>query len=114
MDLMALAARLTLDMKDYEEGIGKAKESAQSFSEKFGKSISKVGGVVTTVAKLGTAAIGAGSAAVGMLVAQSTNAYSSYEQLSGGVKKLFGDAAKDVEKYASQAYASDVLLRITD
>ena len=106
MDLMALAARLTLDMKDYEEGIGKAKESAQSFSEKFGKSISKVGGVVTTVAKLGTAAIGAGSAAVGMLVAQSTNAYSSYEQLSGGVKKLFGDAAKDVEKYASQAYAT--------
>lgn len=104
MDLMALAARLTLDMKDYEEGIGKAKESAQSFSEKFGKSISKIGGVVTTVAKLGTAAIGAGSAAVGMLVAQSVNAYSSYEQLSGGVKKLFGDAASEVEKYASQAY----------
>ena len=104
MDLMSLAARLTLDMRDYEEAIGKAKESAQSFSEKFSGSISKIGGAVTTVAKAGAAAIGAGSAAVGMLTKQSVSAYSEYEQLSGGVKKLFGDAASDVEKYASQAY----------
>lgn len=33
MDLMNLAARLTLDMKDYEDSIGKATQSAQSFSK---------------------------------------------------------------------------------
>lgn len=104
MDLMSLAARLTLDMRDYEEAMKKAEKSAQSFSDRFGGTISKIGGIVKNVAKAGAVAIGAGSTAVGILTKQSVSAYSQYEQLSGGVKKLFGDAASDVEKYASQAY----------
>lgn len=104
MDLMSLAARLTLDMRDYEEAMKKAEKSAQSFSDRFGGTISKIGGIVKNVAKAGAVAIGAGSTAVGILTKQSVSAYSQYEQLSGGVKKLFGDAASEVEKYASQAY----------
>lgn len=97
MDLMNLAARLTLDMKGYEDGIEKAGKSAQSFSKKFG-------GAIKTVAKVGAVAIGAGAAAVGLLTKQSVSAYASYEQLAGGVKKLFGDASDDVMKFASEAY----------
>lgn len=104
MDLMSLAARLTLDMRDYEEAMKKAEKSAQSFSDRFGGTISKIGGIVKNVAKAGAVAIGAGSTAVGILTKQSVSAYSQYEQLSGGVKKLFGDAASEVEKYANQAY----------
>ena len=104
MDLMSLAARLTLDMRDYEEAMKKAEKSAQSFSDRFGGSISKIGGIVKNVAKAGAVAIGAGSTVVGILTKQSVSAYSQYEQLSGGVKKLFGDAASKVEKYANQAY----------
>lgn len=104
MDLMNLAARLTLDMKDYEDGLGKADKSAQSFSKKFGGAIGKVGGAIKTVAKVGAVAIGAGAAAVGLLTKQSVSAYASYEQLAGGVKKLFGDASDDVMKFASEAY----------
>lgn len=97
MDLMNLAARLTLDMKDYENGIGKASQSAQSFSKKFG-------GALKTVAKFSAAAIGAGAVAIGMLTKQSVSAYAEYEQLAGGVKKLFGSAAEDVMKFANEAY----------
>ena len=49
MDLMNLAARLTLDMKDYEDSIGKATQSAQSFSKNFGGAIGKVGGAIKTL-----------------------------------------------------------------
>lgn len=104
MDLMNLAARLTLDMKDYEDGLGKADQSAQSFSKKFGGAIGKVGGAIKTVAKVGAVAIGAGATAVGFLTKQSVSAYAEYEQLAGGVKKLFGDASDDVMKFASEAY----------
>ena len=104
MDLMNLAARLTLDMKDYEDSIGKATQSAQSFSKNFGGAIGKVGGAIKTVAKVGAVAIGAGATAVGFLTKQSVSAYAEYEQLAGGVKKLFGDASDDVMKFANEAY----------
>lgn len=104
MDLMNLAARLTLDMKDYEDAIGKAGKSAQSFSKNFGGAIGKVGGAIKTVAKVGAVAIGAGATAVGFLTKQAVDGYAQYEQLSGGVKKLFGDAADDVMKFANEAY----------
>lgn len=104
MDLMNLAARLTLDMKDYEDSIGKATQSAQSFSKNFGGAIGKVGGAIKTVAKVGAVAIGAGATAVGFLTKQAVNGYAEYEQLAGGVKKLFGSAADDVMRFANDAY----------
>ena len=58
-------------------------------------------GKVGSVALKGTAvAIGAATTAVGGLVAASTKAYSSYEQLVGGVNTLFGAGDKSLEEYA--------------
>ena len=104
MDLMNLAARLTLDMRDYESGLDKADKSANSFAGKFGSALGKAGGAVTTLGKVSAAAIGAGAGALGLLTKQSTGAYSQYEQLAGGVKKLFGDASSVVMENASKAY----------
>lgn len=104
MDLMNLAARLTLDMRDYEDALGKAGKSAQSFSKTFSGSLSRIGGAIKTVAKVGAVAIGAGAAAIGVLTKQSVSAYAEYEQLAGGVKKLFGDASDDIMRFASEAY----------
>lgn len=104
MDLMNLAARLTLDMRDYESGLDKADKSADSFAGKFRSALGKAGGAVTTLGKTGAAAIGAGAAAVGVLTKQAVDGYSNYEQLSGGVKKLFGDAYDSVMQNASEAY----------
>lgn len=104
MDLLALVARLTLDKSEYEKGLNDAESDASSAGNHFQKAFSGVGKVVGTAAKAGAAAIGAGSAAVGVLTKQAVDGYSNYEQLSGGVKKLFGDAYESVMQNASEAY----------
>lgn len=104
MDLLALTARLTLDKSQYEQGLSEAESEASSAGGRFGKIMGGIGKTVGTVAKIGAAGISAGSAVVGALTKQSVDAYSNYEQLSGGVQKLFGDAYGTVMNFASEAY----------
>lgn len=63
---------------------------------------------LSNAAKVGAAAMAAVSAAaVGGAVAigkQALDAYASYEQLAGGVEKLFGDASETVMRNAQAAY----------
>lgn len=101
MDLFDLVAKITLDSSEYEKGIQGAGEGASALSSKwatFGKVAAGVG--AATVAAVGAAAVG-----VGKLTKASIDAYSNYEQLAGGVKKLFGkEASAEVMRYASEAY----------
>ena len=97
MELMKLFATLTLDKSGYESGLNDAEKNATSFGSKLK---SAFGGVV----KATTAGIAAGSTVVGAITKQSVEAYASYEQLAGGVKKLFGDANDIVMKNAAEAY----------
>lgn len=50
------------------------------------------------------AGIGAAAGAIGGLVYKATMAYADFEQLTGGVEKLFGEASDSVMKYANDAY----------
>lgn len=61
------------------------------------------GGVAAAGAAIAgaAAAAGAGVAAIGK---QALDSYASYEQLSGGVEKLFGDASDAVARNAQEAY----------
>lgn len=68
-------------------------------SSGIGDAVSKAG----KVAAAAFAAVGAGAVAAGKIALDS---YSDYEQLSGGIKKIFVDAAGQVRRYASQAYVS--------
>lgn len=104
MDLLALVARLTLDKSGYEQGLSEAESKASSTGGKLGKILGSVGKAAGTIAKVTAAGIAAGSAVIGVLAKQSVSAYASYEQLAGGVKKLFGDANDIVMKNASEAY----------
>ena len=105
MDLFDLVATLTLDTSQYEkkmdEAEGKAEKAASESSgkwAKFGKA-AKVAGVATA------AAVGAAAAGIGALTKKSVEAYAEYEQLAGGVKKLFGEeASADLMRYANEAY----------
>ena len=97
MELMKLFATLTLDKSGYESGLRDAEGQASSLGSKLK---SAFGGVV----KATTAGIAAGTAAIGAIAKQSVDAYASYEQLAGGVKKLFGDANDIVMKNAAEAY----------
>lgn len=48
------------------------------------------------------AGVGATSAAIAALGVQSVKSYAEYEQLVGGVKKLYGNMGQSVEEYAAQ------------
>ena len=61
----------------------------------------KVGGILSSAAKIGA---GAFTAATTAIVGQATKAYSDYQQLTGGVAKLYGDSAGVVEANAKQAF----------
>ena len=89
-DFMKLKATLSLDSDQYEKGMSKSERLAKGFGKAF---------------KVGAVAIGAAATAVGVLVKKSVDAYGEYEQLAGGVKKLFGEeASAEVMKYANDAY----------
>ena len=85
-----------------------------NISKQFGSSID--GAVKSAVGKFGSLAATAGKVAAGASAAVATglgaigkmalDSYASYEQLSGGVDKLYGDAADKLRGYAQQAYAT--------
>ncbi len=84
MDLLDLRAVLTLDSSKFENGIGKVKSG------------------FATAAKIGIAAVGTATTAVGVLTSKSVSAYGEYEQLLGGVQKLYGNMGMSLEEYAKQ------------
>lgn len=88
-DFMKLKASLSLDSDQYEKGLSRSEKLAKGFGKAF---------------KVSAVAIGAAASAVGVLVKKSIDAYGEYEQLAGGIKKLYGEATDDMMEYASKAY----------
>ena len=93
MNVFDLAARITLDTSDYEQGLDDASKKSSSLA-------SKIGSGLKTAAKVGAAALTAASTAIGVLTKQSIENYANYEQLAGGVETLFGAGGKSIEEYA--------------
>lgn len=65
---------------------------------------SKLSSFAGSAAKLTTGAMAAATTAVAGLVASSVKAYAEYEQLVGGVDKIFEKSSKKVQEYAANAY----------
>ena len=99
MNVFELFAKIDADTSGFESGLSKAKD--------LGKNV--LGGI-GNIAKVGfgaaTAAVAAGTAAVGAFGAQAVKSYANYEQLVGGVDKLYGTASKKLQEYADKAYLS--------
>lgn len=93
MDIFDLAARITLDTAEYEQGVKNASNQASGFGSSW-KSAAVVAGAAFT-------AIVAG---IGSLVKSTVSAYAENEQLIGGVKTLFQGSAEKVKEYAANAY----------
>lgn len=68
----------------------------------------KLSGALGGALKMGGAAIAAGMAAATTAVVsfgkEAVSSYAEYEQLAGGVEKLYGTAADQIKKYADEAY----------
>ena len=93
MDVFDLSAKLSLDSSQYDKGLSRARGDAKS----FGASFRQVGGMMAK-------GIAAGTAAIGALSAKAVASYANYEQLAGGVKKLYQNASNAVMKNAQEAY----------
>lgn len=82
------------DSSKYEAAVARLGSATQSA---FG-AIGSVAGAALKVAAAGAAAAAGGVAWMGK---EALSAYSDYEQLSGGVAKLYGNAGQSVEEYAA-------------
>lgn len=84
--------------KDIQQAMGDAgSKGSSSFGSAFASGLKKLGTVALSVTAAATTAVGA-------FGAQAVKAFGSFEQLEGGVEKLYGDAADEIMKYAEQAY----------
>lgn len=61
---------------------------------------SVAGGVTKAIAGISAVAV----AGAGAIVKSSTDAYASYEQLTGGIETLFKDSAEDMKRFAQNGY----------
>ncbi len=78
---------------------------AESAGKSAGTKISSaLGGALKVAAGATAAAVSAATAAVGSLAKAAVSSYANYEQLTGGVDKLFGAASVRVKQYAEEAY----------
>ncbi len=69
-----------------------------------GKISGALGGALKVGLGAATAAVGAASAAVGKFASEAVSSYANYEQLVGGVDKLYGSASEKLQGFADQAY----------
>lgn len=90
MDLFDLFAKLSLDTSAYESGMSKVVSGAKS--------------TFSTLGKVAVAGVGTATTAIGALSKVSLDAYSSYEQLTGGVETLFKSSSDALIDYADNAY----------
>ena len=97
MNVFELFAKISLNTSEYEKGL----KDSESKMKTVGSAIS---GGLSKAAKIGAAAIGVATTAIGALTKKSIDNYAEYEQLVGGVDTLFKKSSDRVQKYAENAY----------
>lgn len=104
MNVFDLQAKISLDTKGYEKSLGDAKSKFSDFADGLKGAVGKVGDVLAGIGKAATVGVGAASTALTALTKQSLDAVANYEQLVGGVDKIFGESSKKVQDYANEAF----------
>lgn len=117
-DIGSLTLEATIDTRDYETGAGRIKaangdiakssQNAASSASKSGSSFSDTWGGFAKISRIAAGAVVTGAGAMGGAIVgigkQAVEAYSDYQQATGGVETLFKNSAAQVERYASEAY----------
>lgn len=103
--IFELFGSIVLDTSGAEKALAKVSKAGQKVGGALGKGFKLAGQAALQMGKVIGTGVAAGTAAMGMLVSSAMSAYASYEQLEGGVQKLFGDDAQNlVMEYARNAY----------
>ena len=82
---------------------GAGEEAGRSAGSRAGSAFS---GALGAAARVGATVVGAAAAGVSALTTQAVNSYADYEQLTGGIETLYGDAASQMMQYAADAATS--------
>ena len=101
-DVMSLYAKIGIDTKAFSEGLNDAHSKFAAFGEFAKKGLA-------TIASLSASAFAAAGAGVVSLTKSAVSAYGEYEQLVGGVNKLFGESSQQLQEYAAEAYKTSGL-----
>lgn len=97
MNVYELTAKILLDDKEYKKGMKDDEKQAKSFGDRLKGGVGKFTKVVGAISAAATAVMG--SAVVGV-IKSSIQQYAEYEQLLGGIQKLYGNMGMSVEDYA--------------
>lgn len=91
-----LAAFLRLDKSSYDSGVKEVEHETSGLGSKVNTIFSAIG----KVGKVAATGLAVSFAAVSAVIGKSIKEYADYEQLWGGVQKLYGTAGKSIEEYA--------------
>lgn len=103
--IFELFGSIVLDTSGAEKALAKVSKAGQKVGGVLGKGFKLAGQAALQMGKVIGAGVATVTTAMGKLVSSAMSAYASYEQLEGGVKKLFGDDAQNLAmEYARNAY----------
>lgn len=103
--IFELFGTIALNTGGAEKQLAKISAAGKKVGSVLGKGFKVAGEAALQMGKVIGAGVAAGTTAMGKLVSSAMSAYASYEQLEGGVEKLFGDDAQNlVMEYARNAY----------
>ena len=97
MDLLNLAAKITLDDSQYKKGIEGAESAGKALAGKMSAMTVAVGNIAADMMRKAAGAISS-------VVKGAVDGYADYQQLIGGVETLFKTSASKVAKYAQQSF----------
>ena len=97
MDLMTLAAKLTLDDSGFRSGLNSAESMGERFAGKMSAMTVAAGQIIANLVQKSFSAV------TGM-ISGAVDAVADYEQLIGGVETLFKGSADTVANYAKNSF----------
>ena len=97
MDLMTLAAKLTLDDSSYRSGIDNATSMGQQLA-------GKMSAWTVTIGTLAADMVKKAASSITSIYSSAMDSYADYQQLIGGVETLFKTSSDKVAAYAANSY----------
>lgn len=104
-DVFELVGRMRVDGADrVRSELAGVSKSGQETESKLGGVLGKIGGVVGAVGKAAAAGVAVAAGGIVAITKGAIEQYAEYEQLVGGVQKIFGDNAAKVIENGAQAF----------
>ena len=102
--ISAEISKLKKQVNDAKKTIGGLDKDSQKTAEAVNKTFEKMGEGISKAFKTAAKASAVVVTAIGGITTAAVKGYADYEQLKGGVEKLFGDSSKVILQYAQDAY----------